>query len=104
MKEITKKQVCLVVRGGIEFWVDEERAENIKVLIKGGTKYLELGGDFLNTFEVVGIFTPESMEEKRRRNNGQWKCSHGEWHDRGVKCECHRFKNGKEFISGQGWI
>ena len=88
--EISKELMCVVVRGGIEIWLEKERADNlIKMLtVIKESKFIEFNGQILNTADISGIFTPDVMEEKTRRKNGQWKCGLNNWHDRGEKCDC----------------
>lgn len=81
---------CILIRSGVELWVEAERAERLgKVLaVSGGPQFAEFDGRLINRSDVVGIFTPQDMEELTRRKNGQWKCNRGEWHDRKENCEC----------------
>lgn len=100
MNEITKKQMCVLMRSGIEIWLDEDRAEN---LIKSmeTSKFIRLEGSVVNTYEIIGIYTPEHMEDVKRHKNGQWKCKLASWHDRGEKCACRKVI-GKEKIRVEG--
>ena len=49
---------------------------------------MEFETDFINTNEISGIFSSQSMEEFNRRKNGQWKCSYNFWHEKFEKCDC----------------
>jgi len=80
---------CVIIRGGIEFWVSQESATKLERALKSPTlpRFIEIKGQHVNTYEIVGIFTPEAMEEKRRRANGQWTCKWGKWHEKSQVCE-----------------
>ena|SRR3990167_1328659 len=88
--QLSNKQKCLVMRNGIEIWLDGDKANKIgndMLVIPRGIFKAE--DRFLNTADIIGIFTPEDMDNLTRRKNGQWKCEkRGRWHDRGIKCEC----------------
>lgn len=90
-KAITTPQLCVVIRGGLELWIDADRRETLKAAIANpSARIIDIHGQLVNTFEIIGVFTPEAMEEKRRRKNGQWTCELGTWHDKGNVCECER--------------
>lgn len=86
--EITKKQMCIQTRSGIELWINEEDAHKAFASLNGAGRFVVLEGRMLNAADVVGIFKPEDMDGATRRKNGQWKCNGGQWHDRGEKCTC----------------
>ena len=92
--EIAKKQKCIFIRNGIEIWIDEDKANVIEIdLLRGITNnFIKAGNRIINVKEVVGIFSPEDLDDLKRRKNGQWKCSYGRWHNRGENCECHKNK------------
>lgn len=103
-KEIALDQMCIVMRGGLEMWVSKDRAEKIKTLMES-QKYIEIDGSTIATFDITGILTPQHMEEKTRKTNGQYKCLKGNWHDRYQNCDC-RTKKGtrKGFVEGVGEV
>lgn len=87
--ELAKKQMCLVMRNGIEVWLDEEKAKNVGAQLQSGAKGMMLvEGRYINSVDLIGIFPARDMDEQVRRRNGQWKCSKGTWHDRAEKCIC----------------
>jgi hypothetical protein len=49
---------------------------------------MTIEGQFINTFEILGIFTADAMEEQHHRKNGQWKCMKNNWHEKGQGCGC----------------
>lgn len=110
-KYITASQRCVVLIGGIEIWVESDRADKLQKLMET-QKYIELEGSTIAVSQIAGIFTSNHMDELKRKKNGQWICKKGVWHDRGEKCRCDKkrviIKDGKnteqEFIIGQGWI
>lgn len=89
MNELAKPQVCVLIRSGLEIWIDQDQAPVLEhALTTSTTKFLKLSGQLINTFEVLGVFTPAAMEDRQRRKNGQWKCLKGTWHEKDHKCEC----------------
>jgi|GEM_PF-1865145 len=85
-----KQQKCILVRGGLQIWVARERADKLQELLKKQNcpRFIEVNNQYINTYEIQGVFTPDAMEEKRRRANGQWTCHAGNWHDKGHECRC----------------
>ena len=47
------------------------------------SKFIELDGEVLNTADIVGIFSPQTVENMIRRKNGQWQGKDGKWYNRG---------------------
>lgn len=98
---------CVLIRSGLELWVEEERANKLAQVLASNNapKFIDIEGQFVNTFEILGIFSASAMEDKQRRKNGQWKCLKGNWHDKGNVCEC---KENREtvtaFVEGVGEI
>ena len=91
--EIANKQKCLMIRNGVEIWLDEKRWEKLEFALKNNIgKFYDMEGRTINVADIVGIFLPIDLEEMKRRKNGQWKCSYGRWHNRGENCECHKDK------------
>ncbi len=89
MKELSKNLMAIKMRSGIEIWVEKEKAEKlINLLGTTQTKFVEIEDEIINSADVEGIFTPKTMEELTRRKNGQWKCEHQTWHNRGDTCSC----------------
>lgn len=103
MQEVSKSLVCVVVRGGIEIWLEEDKATQLKTALESQNcpQFVRFNGQFLNKADITGVFDALVMEEKTRLKNGQWKCEFGVWHDRFKKCDgttCflethHEFKN-----------
>lgn len=90
MKELTKNLVCVCIRNGAQIWVESERADNLKKTLNNSEKhrFIEFENEFINSADIIGVFSPEVMEEITRRKNGQWKCKYDKWHDKFKKCEC----------------
>lgn len=89
MKELANKQVCVLIRGGLELWIDAEKSDTLQEALSDTSKrFLKINGQVVNPFEVLGIFTPDAMEDRQRRKNGQWKCMKGKWHEKGDGCGC----------------
>lgn len=95
-QDITKNQICLLLRNGVQFWMSQEKSDILYEIInptdpnKPRPDFIRLGDENARFFrtEISGFFTPLQVEELTRRKNGQWQCQNGTWHDRFVKCEC----------------
>lgn len=94
MNELSKELRCVSVRGGVEIWVEKERVEQLEKILTSSDRhgFIKFGDEVVNTADVVGIFTPATMEEVTRRKNGEWKCKQGNWHERREKCGCKESK------------
>lgn len=89
MKELAKPQHCVLLRSGIELWIDSEKVPWLQEALEINKKpLLKIAGELINPFEILGVFSPQVMEERQRRKNGQWKCLRGKWHEKNHRCEC----------------
>ena len=89
MKELTKELMCIKLRSGVEIWVEKEKAQKlIDLLGTTKTKFVEIGDEIINSADVEGVFTPQTMDDLRKRKSGKWQCQYGVWHDRYEKCFC----------------
>lgn len=93
MNELSKNLVCVLVRGNLEFWLEADRATQLKQALNNNQRFIEINGSTISTFEIIGIFSPNVMEERTRRKNGQWQCGQGTWHEKGNVCECKPYKD-----------
>lgn len=93
------------MRNGIEVWMDSEKALRIGSKLEKGAKGLLKAEDrYLNSVDIIGIFSAADMDEQTRRKNGQWKCKHDTWHDKGVTCLCRsKVDIEKEQARQQAW-
>jgi hypothetical protein len=85
MNELTKKQKVIMLRSGVEIWIEEEYANRLKSVLLNSkeTKFIEIDDSVINSTEIIGIFTPQELEDATRRKNGQWKDKNGKWRNRG---------------------
>lgn len=88
--QLSKIQFCVVMRNGIELWIDEDKAKNLQRALRelNASKFIDFGIHSINTADIVGLFTAEDLDAHTRRKNGQWRCDKGVWHDKTTKCEC----------------
>lgn len=89
------------MRSGSEFWLSEKKAKEISDILVKQEKHsfiriAELGGQVINTADIVEICTSEQMDDRNRIKNKETKCSFGKWHSRGEKCECRAEQLRKE--------
>jgi len=86
-KELVKNLMCVSIRNGVEVWIDEEKMDKILALLeKKG--FFKIGKEIINSVDVSGVFSPQTMADYSNKRNGRWKCNNGEWHDRFEKCDC----------------
>lgn len=90
------------MRSGVEIWVEHEKASTLQEIINNLTssRFIHFEGQTVNTADIVGIFSAQTMDDHTRRKNGQWRCEYDKWHDRSQECACGRqqyqkFEDGK---------
>ena len=78
------------MRNGAEVWKEDERLNDLGEKLISGQKigFIKIDDEIINSADIVGVFTPQTMDEITRRKNGQWKCQNEKWHDKFKKCEC----------------
>lgn len=91
MQELAVPSKCVVFRNGIEIWMPEgEKLTKFQTVL--GTlqshMFINWEGRSMNTADIVGIFSPQDMEDMKRRKNGEWVCKRGEWHRKMQECDC----------------
>lgn len=92
MNELSINLRCVLLIGGLEIWLEEERAQNLEKLMET-VKYARLENSIIAVSQIAGIFSPEHMNEFKRLKQGQWHCMKGnQWHDKGEKCKCEDFR------------
>lgn len=85
-QELTKKLVCILMRSGVEIWVEEEKIDGIVSLMEKKSIF-RVSGQIVNTADISGIFDANTMEENTYRKNGYWKCKQGNyWHKKNEEC------------------
>lgn len=94
--ELSKDQKCIILRNGIEIWIDVNKAEKIeKDIVNGGFKgFIYVEGNLVNMADMIGIFAPRTIEKrtddeklKQRTKHGEYFCEkHDNWLPPGVKC------------------
>src|SRR3990167_8521064 len=96
--ELSKNLMCVQMRSGVEVWAEKERVAVLQEMLEKmtGTKFVNYEDQTINTADIVGIFSAETMQELTRHKNGEWKCKWNEWHERKDKCECVDPKKVKE--------
>ena len=90
-QQLTKRLLCISMRNNVEIWVEEDRAKNLVETLERSTshKFIRVDSELLNSADVVGVFTAQTMSDATRRKNGMWQCSQGNWHDKGERdCSC----------------
>lgn len=88
--KLVKQQKCIVMRNGVEIWVDLDKADQIEQVLVDlkNHSFIRFEGRYINTADCSGVYLPEDMDDMKRRKNGQWKCKAGNWHDRFEDCVC----------------
>jgi len=89
MLDITVNLYCVVMRNGIEIWLEKEKIQKLQDVLSAikQSTFIHLDNRTINSADIVGIFPPNDMADQTRRKNGQWKCNNcGSWHDKFEKC------------------
>ena len=89
-QDLAKKQKCILMRSGIEIWIDEEKADAIESILLNlkESKFIIIEGRTFNTADISNILFPIDMEEQAHRKNGEFKCKYGNWHAKFEQCAC----------------
>jgi hypothetical protein len=87
---ITNPQKCVVMRNGVELWLDKSLAAKLQAILENATehKFITFEGRTINTADCTGVYLAQDMEAQARRKSGQWQCRVGTWHDKGEACNC----------------
>jgi hypothetical protein len=97
MQELSENLMCIFTRQGIEIWLERKRAEGFIALLKAqnAPQFIEIAGtgNLVNRADITGIFTPQAMDDMKRRKNGEWQCKKGTWHERNQGCDCRSTEN-----------
>ena len=95
MTELSNELVCIQIRTGIELWVEKQRIDNLMNSIDdlAGRKFILIDDQLINVADIVGIFNPKTMEDHKRRKNGEWQCGKGSWHKAKQQCDCRNSVN-----------
>lgn len=97
-KEISKNLVCVLMRGGVEVWIEKEKLEPLIDLLEK-KRFVKVEDRIINTADISGIYPASDLEDMKRRKNGEWQCKWGHWHNRGEVCahaDLERFEQAKK--------
>lgn len=110
MNEITKRQMVIKLRGGIEYTVREDRAKVLQEkLMQGAKGFADVDGRSVNLADISGVHYPEDIAVMKNERDGQKQCRYGKWHPRGQNCDCgsggsslplYHWEGGRKFIDG----
>jgi len=91
-QELSKNLFCVLLKGGMRIWIEENQLINLKKLLVSQNKdtFVEIDKEFVCLAEISGIFTPAMILELDRLKRGQWKCEYNIWHNRNDICYCGR--------------
>lgn len=80
---------CLVMKNGIDIWMDESSAKNLMQKMDGTQHKIITFDDFqFNTAEYVGLFPQQVMEDLGKKKDGWYRCSKLKWHNKNNPCDC----------------
>lgn len=81
--ELTKSLMCISMRNGVNIWVENDRIENLKQVLRtlNVSKFIDLGDQMINSADITGIYDAATMADRQMEKRGHWKCKHGVWHD-----------------------
>jgi hypothetical protein len=90
--EIAKKQLVLLLKNGLEIWMDETRALYVqKSLLESKAQFFSLEEEGLkmqSIHNIEGLYTPEQLSEIKKSKQGYWRCEFKKLHERGSSCNC----------------
>ncbi len=82
-KEVSKELRIIGLRNGVEISIERDRVDAILPELEK-RRFFEVNGEIINTKDIVGIFTPQAIEDTTRRKNGQWQDKKtGKWYNKG---------------------
>jgi hypothetical protein len=91
--ELSTKIYCLKMNDGNLVYLDEKQYSSLKEILEADTKaFIDIEGEIINTKYIMGLYRTETVEAEIRRKNGQWKCGHGYWHNKGEECGHNIFR------------
>ena len=74
--------MCILMRNGIRKWLDVEQSKKFRNFLHDmeGTKFIGIGGETINTADILGVFYPKTLEALWHEKRGDWQCSScGKW-------------------------
>jgi hypothetical protein len=84
--EISKNLMCIVMRGGIEVWIESDKLDPLMGLLET-KRFIKVGDQIINTADISGIYEAKTVEDNWYKKNGYWKCKQGNyWHKRNEEC------------------
>lgn len=86
--EITDKTHVLITSGMGRIYITAKEAAHIRQAIEDGTKTIFLGDQMITTSAIRGIITGDQLVEADRTRGGEFKCKFGQYHARGIQCNC----------------
>jgi hypothetical protein len=58
--KLAKQQKCILLRSGIQIWIDENKINNLLTAINQNKSVLiEINKEYLNTADISGIFSAD---------------------------------------------
>jgi hypothetical protein len=84
MNALTKELMCITMRNSVNIWLEKERKEALYQVLERSrqSRFITFDGTVINAADIVGIFTPQQMDEMEKCKRGLWACKYGEWHGR----------------------
>ena len=71
---------CILTRANVKIWVTDKEAENVIQALNSGSKWLQIKNEYVNTADVSGIHTEETILVKLQEERGLVRIgSKGEW-------------------------
>lgn len=86
MNKITDKTWIMFLIGGDRHFLTEIEANKIKVALRIGDKYIDLGSVFFATNQFAKLLNGADYQETEKFKRGDYKCLCGQWIPRGKTC------------------
>lgn len=83
-------QMCILIRGGIEIWIEKDEAEVLMKAIEENKvqRFIRINNQFINVADIQGIFPYESIKEREEKSNETWVCRNQVTHNKREYCHC----------------
>lgn len=90
--ELSKIQMCVLLRNGMQIWVEKEKADKLQNILQGidNSKFIKYENITINTADITGVFEAKDLDNYTKIKKGQWQCKKGYWHSKEEECTGHR--------------
>lgn len=94
MTELAIQRFCVVLRSGLELWVDVNEAKVVSkfLLDRNSGQFFDFRGSPINKSDFLGVFTAEQIGDMHHYRRGDWQCDKLIWHPKEEACDCWQYE------------